>query len=254
MPDALRELIALVKKLRNECPWDRVQTLDSLKGSLIEEAYEVKDVLEKGEFDRLAEELGDLLILILMNAEIAGQTGLFDLETIAKKASAKLHRRHPHVFGRKELTSAEEVSASWQQSKLQESGSILNNVPRDLPSLMLAHTVQKRAEKVGFDWDNIEDVFRKVEEELQELRAAKGSKSLEARGEELGDLLFTIVNLARRLGIDPEQALRNTVEKFRRRFRTIERELAKKGRTPSEVPLSELDRLWDEAKEKENRE
>lgn len=251
MSEALDELIALIRKLRKECPWDRVQTLDTLKNSLIEEAYEVKDAIDRKDFDRLIEELGDLLVLILMHSEIAGETEYFDIDSVAKKACIKLRKRHPHIFDSKVLKNAEEVHSSWEESKLAEGNSILENIPKSLPALMLAYIVQNRAGSVGFDWNNLEDVYRKVEEELKELKEAKAEESPEARVEELGDLLFSIVNLSRFLEVDPEEALHRTVEKFRRRFRSIEKELTRQGRSLDEATLREMDKLWNEAKERE---
>lgn len=186
-----------------------------------------------------------------MYSEIARDNGLFDLEEVARKACTKLKDRHLHVFGSKSLRTAEEVHTLWQRSKVKEGGSILDNIPSSLPALMLAHIVQKRAERVGFDWDNFEDVFRKVEEELKELKEAKGTEAQDARVEELGDLLFSTINLSRFLGVDPEEALRRTVEKFRQRFRTIEKELTRKGKNLDEATLDEMDELWNEAKGKE---
>lgn len=251
MGEALDQLISLVQRLRRDCPWDKIQTFDSLKNNLIEEAYEVKEAMEMGHFDRVKEELGDLLALILLNSEIANQNGLFDIEDIAKNTCTKLKKRHPHIFGSKEFKSAEEVHNSWEKTKLKDSGSILDNIPKSLPALMLANTVQKRAARVGFDWENLEDVFQKVEEELRELKEAKTAKSQNARVEELGDLLFSVVNLSRFLDVDSEKALRQTVEKFKRRFRSIEKELTRRGRKTNETTLSELDKLWNEAKERE---
>lgn len=251
MGEALDELILLIQRLRKECPWDRIQSFHSLKNDLIEEAYEVKEAIETDESHRVREELGDLLSLILMYSEIARDNGLFDLEEVARKACTKLKDRHLHVFGSKSLRTAEEVHTLWQRSKVKEGGSILDNIPSSLPALMLAHIVQKRAERVGFDWDNFEDVFRKVEEELKELKEAKGTEAQDARVEELGDLLFSTINLSRFLGVDPEEALRRTVEKFRQRFRTIEKELTRKGKNLDEATLDEMDELWNEAKGKE---
>ncbi len=251
MGEALDQLISLVQKLRRECPWDRIQTFQSLRNSIIQEAYEAKEASEANSPDRLREELGDLLVLILMNSEIARGDGLFDIEDVARKACRKLESRHPHVFGSDNLGSAEDVRNSWEKSKLKEGGSLLDGVPSSLPVLMLACTVQERAARVGFDWENLDDVFRKVEEELGELKEVKTAALQDARLEEFGDLLFSVVNVSRFLDVDPEEALRKTVEKFRRRFRSIEKELAKMGRNTNEATLSEMDKLWNEAKERE---
>ena len=251
MADALGRLVALIRKLRKECPWDRAQTFRSLRANIVEEAHEVKEAVETDEPDRVKEELSDLLSLIVMYSEIAGENGLFDLGDVARKACSKLEKRHTHVFGGKKVESADEVRIAWEKGKIKERSSILDGIPSSLPALMLAHMVQKRAERVGFDWDSSEDVFEKVEEELKELRAAKCGRPQEARAEELGDLLFSVINLSRFLGVDPEEALRGTVEKFRRRFRRIEEELTSRGKNLKEATLDEMDRLWDEAKNRE---
>jgi MazG family protein len=251
MADALGELITLIRRLRKECPWDRAQTFRSLRANVVEEAHEVKEAVETDQPGRVTEELGDLLSLIVMYSEIAGERGLFDLDDVAKTACKKLKNRHTHVFGAKKAESADEVHIAWERAKVKERSSILDGIPSSLPALMLAHMVQKRAERVGFDWDSSEDVFNKVEEELKELRAAKRAHPQEARVEELGDLLFSVINLSRSLGVDPEEALRGTVEKFRRRFRSIEEELTSRGRNLNEATLNEMDELWNEAKKRE---
>ncbi len=250
MERAFDGLVELVRRLRRECPWDQSQTLESLKNCLIEEAHEVKEAVEAGDPSRLKDEFGDLLTLVLMNLEIASEEGLFDLEETASHACSKLEKRHPHVFGSKSLDTPQEVYSSWEVSKITDGGSILKSVPRSLPPLMLAHIVQKRAAGVGFDWEKVDDVFAKVEEELAELKSIDSDDS-SARLEEFGDLLFSVINLARFLKVDPEQALRHTIEKFSRRFGEIEAEIVESGRRMDDVTLSEMDRLWEAAKKRE---
>jgi MazG family protein len=248
MAETVDRLIQLIQELRKKCPWDRVQTLQSLKNSLVEEAHELKDAIEANECERVSEELGDLLALVLMSAEIAREKGLFSLRDVVGRTCEKMRVRHPHVFGSEKLESPEEVESCWEKSKLEETGSTLDGVPRSLPALLLADTIQKRAARVGFDWESLEDVFGKVEEELGELREVGTERSQDARLEEFGDLLFSVVNLSRFLKVDAEEALRHTVEKFTRRFGTVEAELKKRGKSPEETTLSEMDRLWNEAK------
>ena len=253
MAETVDQLILLLQGLRKKCPWDRAQTLRSLKNNLVEEAHELKDAIETDDRERVLEELGDLLALILMSAQIAQEEGLFTLQDVVRRICKKMEVRHPHVFGSEKLGTPEAVETCWEKSKLEETGSILDTVPRSLPALLLAGTVQKRAAKVGFDWENVDEVFQKVEEELDEVKQVHTESSQEARLDEFGDLLFSVVNLSRFLKVDAEEALRHTVEKFTRRFRKIEGELTRRGKNLEETPLSEMDRLWNEAKDREKR-
>jgi XTP/dITP diphosphohydrolase len=248
MAETVDQLFQLVGELRKKCPWDRVQTLQSLKNSLVEETHELRDAIEADDCERIREELGDLLALILMTAEIAGEKRLFTLQDVVTRTSEKMKMRHPHVFGSEKLESPEEVEACWEKSKLKETGSILDSIPKSLPALLLADTIQRRAARVGFDWERLEDVFEKVEEELGELREVGTETCQDDRLDEFGDLLFSVVNLSRFLKVDAEEALRHTVEKFTRRFGTVEAELRKRGKSPEETTLGEMDRLWNEAK------
>lgn len=243
--EALKEIMA---RLRSEggCPWDREQTFETLRPFVIEEAYEVADAIERRNWQDLKEELGDLLFLIVFLARVAEEKGLFDLEGVMEGVAQKIIRRHPHVFGELRLSSPKEVEVNWDRIKERERGSILNGVPRGLPALLRAQKLTGRAQRVGFDWEGPEGAFEKVREELQEVMEAKGEP--ERLAEEVGDLLFSAVNLSRLLGVDAEEALHRACDRFVERFRYIEERLKEKGRTPEEATLEEMDRLWDEAK------
>ncbi|MGH8597685.1 MAG: nucleoside triphosphate pyrophosphohydrolase [Gammaproteobacteria bacterium] len=257
MPAAITELIELMKTLRapSGCPWDRAQTFETLVPHTIEEVYEVADAIERGAFAELAGELGDLLFQVVFYAQIASELGHFDFDVIARQVTRKLRARHPHVFGSEPPTSAAAQSARWDAFKAEErrlrnaSSSEIDDVPLALPGLTRAAKLQKRAARVGFDWVSVAPVFDKVAEELVEIRHAYSAQAPAAElHAELGDLLFATANLARHLGLDPESAARGANAKFERRFRHIEASLAERGLRPSDVGLSDLDRLWDEAK------
>ncbi|MFQ6111811.1 MAG: nucleoside triphosphate pyrophosphohydrolase [Nitrospinota bacterium] len=250
-----KDLVDIMARLRSGkgCPWDREQTRQSLTPYLIEESYEVLEAIEGGNPDKLKEELGDLLFQILFHSQIAEEQGEFDIWAVIEDAKEKMIARHPHVFGKESADNPEEVLRHWEEIKRRERGndpnsSLLDGVPRSLPALLRAHRVQTKAARVGFDWSRAEDVVSKAEEELAELKAAlRERREFDARGE-LGDLLFSIVNLARHLSQDPEDALRGTIDKFCARFRKMERALAARGKSLDEVDLEELDRLWEESK------
>jgi tetrapyrrole methylase family protein/MazG family protein len=247
--EGFRRFITIVRRLRRDCPWDRKQTHRSLRDSLIEEAYEVVEALDLNDRDELREELGDLLLHVAMHATIAEQAGEFTLKEVLHGISAKLIRRHPHVFGTRMVRTEREVKQNWEVLKMDEGrSSVLEGVPRWLPALQRAQRVQERAAKGGFDWRKKDDVWKKVREEMEELRRELDGGSAKRREEEFGDLLFALVNYARFVGVNPENALRGTVEKFTRRFHHIERELSKRGKTVHTSTLNEMDLLWDEAK------
>lgn len=243
------EFVRIVRRLRAECPWDREQTHQSIRHSLIEETYEVVEALDENNLDELKIELGDLLLHIVMHATIAEQAGEFGLKDVVREITDKLVRRHPHVFGDAVAGNASEVKHNWERLKMQEGRtSVLEGIPRGMPSLQRAMRVQERAAKVGFDWKTVEDVWAKVEEETQELKAALHEDNAEQRNDEFGDFLFALVNYARVLHVNPENALRSTTEKFIRRFHFIEQQLNLVGKTPSDSSLEEMDALWNEAK------
>lgn len=257
---ALDRLLAIMARLRDRqsgCPWDRKQTFQSLIPYTLEEAYEVADAIEREDFDDLCDELGDLLLQVVFYSRIAQEQGLFDFEQVAERISDKLIRRHPHVFAGVTYASEAERKQAWETIKQKEQRSkgkqhdtsgILDDVPSTLPALLQAEKIQSRAARHGFDWPEVEPVFAKVEEELEELREAWQSGDQNHIREEVGDLLFVAVNLARHVGVHPETALRESNLKFASRFRYMERRLKQEGKTVMETPLADLDALWDEAK------
>jgi XTP/dITP diphosphohydrolase len=219
---------------------------------LIEEAYEVVETIDEHEMTDLKNELGDVLLHVIMHATIAEEDGEFTMRDVVEGISRKLVRRHPHVFGRKTVRNAAEVKKNWAELKMAEGrASVLDGVPKGLPALHQALNVQERASRVGFDWKKKGDVWKKVREELSELQATLTSRSAHRREEELGDFLFALVNYARFLGINPESALRMTIRKFGKRFRYIEKEVTKRGGTMSRATLQEMDELWNRAKKRE---
>lgn len=248
----LKEIVAILRS-PDGCPWDREQTHQSIRKNLIEETYEVLETIDDDDPDAMCEELGDLLMQIMLHSQMAAEDGYFSVEDVVATLNEKLVRRHPHVFGEKSANDSEEALANWQEIKAQEKAakgidvtvqSQLAGIPRDLPALMYAYKLQKKAAQVGFDWDDIADVYKKVEEEYRELQEA----SEEERAGELGDLLFAVVNLARFLKLDPEEALALTNNKFKKRFSYIEGKLQVAGRTFEQTDLQEMDKWWEEAK------
>jgi tetrapyrrole methylase family protein/MazG family protein len=244
------------------CPWDREQTHSSLGRFLIEETYEVIDAIEARDYEALCEELGDVLLQVVFHAQLATQSGAFTIDDVVHAITAKMKRRHPHVFGTVEAADAQTVLRNWEaikQAERSESGvqeatqkeSLLSGLPRHLPALMLAEKTQKRAALVGFEWESLDGAWDKLNEEVDELAAVITAGSDSERSMELGDVLFAIVNVARYLRIDPEAALRQTTGKFTRRFRFIEQSAARKGQTLDEMTLSEMDAYWNEAKRAE---
>lgn len=249
-------LVAVMARLRapDGCPWDREQTHQSLRRYMLEEAYEAVEAIDSGDPRLLCEELGDVLLQVVFHAQVAKEAGTFDFHDVVEGITAKLVRRHPHVFGDVVAESAADVTRNWEAIKRAEKGgqepeSRLGKVSTALPALSRANEVQKRAAKVGFDWDDIAGPAAKVREELDELLAAKP----EEQEGEVGDLLFAVVNLARMLKVDPEIALSGTINKFIRRFRYMEGRAAEMGRNLEAMTLAEMDSLWDEAKRAEFR-
>jgi len=245
------ELCRLSAFLRTEkgCSWDRAQTLETLTPYILEEASETVEAVERKDADRLREELGDLLYLVVFMADVASSEGRFDIAGVLDGIREKLLRRHPHVFGTGKRLTPDQVKSQWETIKKEEKGgrSILKEYPASLSGLIQAFRIQEKAAAVGFDWDAAEQVVDKVEEEVKEVRESL-SKRQGLASSELGDLLFAVVNLCRVTGTDPERAVRGSVDKFRRRFRYIERELEKRGRDPASSSLEEMDALWEEAK------
>jgi MazG family protein len=248
--DTFEDFLSIVRILRRECPWDREQTHASIAPLLIEEAYEVKESIEAENDSELKKELGDILLHSVMHSVIAEERGAFDFTDVVQFISKKLVHRHPHVFGDVEVSGPEQVSQNWEQLKMKEGRkSLFENMPKALPALQRAERVQEKAAKVGFDWEQPDDVFAKVQEELHELRAeVESGESREKIEEEFGDLLFALVNYARFIEVTPEEALQRTTNKFIRRFQHIESRLLEQGKTFNDVDLQEMDSYWNEAK------
>lgn len=248
------DLVKLMTTLRgpNGCPWDRKQSLPDLKPYVIEEAYEVVDAIDHDDRRALAEELGDLLLQAVFIAELTREEGTFDIYDSITAIHDKLVRRHPHVFGDVEANDAETVLVNWEKLKQDErkaeNKSVLSGVPQSMPALLKASRLTEKAARVGFDWRRTEDVFDKVDEELGELREAVASGDNEHVHEEIGDLLFTIANIARKVNVNPEEALQSTNRKFMRRFGSMESQVRERGQNLDQLQLEEMDRLWDEAK------
>lgn len=242
-------LTEIMHEIRQNCPWDKIQTHDSLRQYLLEETYEVLEALDDRNYSELKIELGDLLLQVFFHAELAREKGLFDLGDILFEISDKLVRRHPHVFGNGKADSPEKVRANWEQIKLKEGRkSVLEGVPKELPSLLRAYRLTSKASKVGFDWNSPEGAFEKLEEEIHELKEEMKVGDKEKMEEELGDMLFALVNFSRFYDINPEDALRKTTKKFIRRFTHVEETLQKNGKLPQDSTLEEMDKIWDEAK------
>jgi len=247
--ERLAALISVVHRLRvpGGCPWDREQTHASLRSTLLEEAYEVLEAIDQGSMPALREELGDVLLQVLMQAEIGQESGEFSLGDVADGVREKLIRRHPHVFGDVQVSGADEVVRNWEALKAAEyrRESALDGVQRSLPALQWAWSLQRRAANVGFDWPDVEGALDKVREELDELRQAATPEEHEA---EFGDLVFSMVNVARKMGMNPEDALRQASGRFEARFRLMETAVRAAGKTLAEMPIEELDRFWEAAK------
>lgn len=247
----MQELVDVMRRLLapDGCPWDREQTLDTLKPFLLEETYEVLEALESGDPRQHCEELGDLLMQIVFQAELRAAQGHFTIDDVVHGIAQKLIRRHPHVFGERKLETSAQVLDQWAELKQKEKKRrTLDGVPVALPALLRATRLTERAAQVGFDWPDAQGPRTKVSEELGELDAATASGDRERMEAELGDLLFATVNLARKLGLDAESALRGATDRFVRRFVHVEDRLAERGKTPKESTLEEMDSLWDEAK------
>jgi MazG family protein len=240
------------------CPWDREQSFDSIKPYTLEETYEVLDAIDRRAWPELADELGDFMLQAVFHAQMGAERGLFTIEDALDAINRKLVRRHPHVFGEESARNADDVKRIWSEVKAAEkearrepeagASGLLDGVPRAMPALVEAQQIASRAAGAGFDWENAAQVMEKLDEELGELEAARRSGPREAVEDELGDLLFVVVNLARFLKVDPEQALRRTNAKFRARFGHIERALAERGKTLQDSTIGEMEELWQQAK------
>ena len=258
------DLVKIMARLRgpNGCPWDRKQNHQSLLPYLIEETYEVVDTLHRRDIDALREELGDLLLQIVFHAQLARERSRFSIDDVTDVICRKLIARHPHVFGKRQALTADQVLDNWEKIKLAEkkkdgkSGGVLGGIPRSLPALLQAYRVQEKTARFGFDWDDPMPVLDKVNEEVGELRQSirrrtSGSRRRREIEHEMGDLLFALVNLSRHLKIDAESALAKSNQRFMKRFRYIEKNLPRTGKKLGEATLAEMDKLWEEAKRKE---
>ena len=261
---AVARLKEIISVLRKECPWDKVQTHESLRSCMLEEAYEAVEAIDNSDYDNLEEELGDVALQVVFHSNLADEEGRFDLKSVINRECDKMIRRHPHIFleesSNNTIKSIDNVLEKWDNIKEWESISQtrterLKNVPRAFPALTRAAKVQKRAADVGFDWTDVSFAIDKVREETEELTEAYKSaeQDLSSVTEDLGDLLFSVVNTARFLKVDPEEALRLTTDKFIRRFAYVEEQSLDCGRRLEDMSLEEMDKLWDEAKELENK-
>jgi len=249
--DHFAELVALMARLRapGGCPWDREQTFQTIKPFLLQETYEVLDAIDREDFSELASELGDLLLQAVFFSQMAAEAGYFTISDALQSINRKLIRRHPHIFGTETAATEADVRKRWNEIKAGEKSkpqAVLDSVPRSLPALVEAEQISSRAAASGFDWESPKDILAKLDEERAELAQAHTSAELE---DELGDILFTVVNLARHLKVDPEQALRRTNAKFRHRFGHIERELTAAGKRLEDASLTEMEALWQTAKQ-----
>jgi tetrapyrrole methylase family protein/MazG family protein/ATP diphosphatase len=250
-------LLGIMSQLRDPergCPWDREQTWNSIVPHTIEEAYEIADAVERGDVDQVRDELGDLLFQVVFQSRIAEEQGLFRFDDVADAICTKLERRHPHVFGGAAIGSAEEQTAAWEEHKAAErkardgAAGALDGVTAGLPALVRAAKLGRRAARVGFDWPDAIGVFSKLREEIEELQQAVAAGDFAHVHEEVGDVLFSVAQLARHLDVDPEAALRDAGGKFERRFRRVEASLAADDRTPADASMAELEALWAQAK------
>jgi MazG family protein len=249
--EQIERLLQIMVRLRRPgdgCPWDLEQTLDTIKTNLMEEAYEALDAMESGNREHLAEELGDLLLQIVFQSQIAAEEGSFNFAAVAQGISDKLVRRHPHIFGDETVADTQEVLRNWdaiKQTEKKARKSALDGVPKHVPPLHRAYQLQKRAARVGFDWSDIADVYAKLDEEVAELKAAVATGDRKSVIEELGDVMFSVVNVARFMKVDPAYALELTNAKFLRRFSTVEDEIVASGRRMKDCTLADMDAIWD---------
>ena len=252
--EAFGQLLDIMDELRVKCPWDRKQTNESLRTNTIEETYELCEALMRDDNVNIKKELGDLLLHIVFYAKIGEEKGAFDIKDVCDSLCQKLVYRHPHVFGEAKAETAGKVEQNWEELKLKEKGgnrTVLEGVPNSLPSLVKAHRIQDKVRNVGFDWEEREQVWDKVEEEYEELRAEIAHKDADKMEAEFGDLFFSLVNAARLYKINPDNALERTNQKFIRRFNYIEQQTRQQGRSLKDLTLAEMDALWNEAKSQE---
>ena len=247
--EAFQRLLNIMDDLRAQCPWDKKQTMQSLRHLTIEETYELGDAILDNDLQEVKKELGDLLLHIVFYAKIGSETGDFDIADVANGVCEKLIIRHPHIYGDIKVDNEEDVKRNWEKIKLKEGNkSVLGGVPKSLPALVKASRIQDKAAGVGFDWDNIDDVFAKVKEEIKELHAEVKAQKHTAIEAEFGDVLFSLINYARFLKVNPEDALERTNKKFIARFQYLERKAAESGKSLRDMTLAEMEAYWQEAK------
>ncbi len=250
--DAFERLLKIMNELRDQCPWDKKQTLESLRHLTIEETFELSDAILEGDKEEIKKELGDLLLHIVFYSRIGSESGAFDIQSVIEAQCEKLIRRHPHIYGDVKAEDEETVKRNWEAIKQQESNgekSVLSGVPKSLPALIKAMRIQEKARGAGFDWDEPQQVWDKVQEELLELQQEVNEKSAQEKiSDEFGDVLFSLINYARFIGVNPEEALERTNRKFIHRFTYLENKAKSSGRILTEMTLSEMDQIWEEAK------
>ena len=247
--EAFQRLLNIMDDLRAQCPWDKKQTMQSLRHLTIEETYELGDAILDNDLQEVKKELGDLLLHIVFYAKIGSETGDFDIADVANGVCDKLIIRHPHIYGDVKVDDEEDVKRNWEKIKLKEGNkSVLGGVPKSLPALVKASRIQDKAAGVGFDWDNIDDVFAKVKEEIEELHAEVKAQKHTAIEAEFGDVLFSLINYARFLKVNPEDALERTNKKFIARFQYLEHKAAESGKSLRDMTLAEMEAYWQEAK------
>lgn len=247
---AFERLLKIMDELREQCPWDKKQTIESLRHLTIEETYELADAILENDMPNIKKELGDILLHIVFYARIASETNTFDIADVINALCDKLIHRHPHIYGDVKVADEKEVKENWEKLKMKEGNkSVLEGVPKSLPSLVKASRIQEKARAVGFDWENKNQVWEKVEEEIHEFRAEVNSNASQEKIEsEFGDVLFSLINYARFLEINPENALEKTNKKFIKRFQYLEAEAGKSGKKLMDMTLAEMDIYWNEAK------
>ena len=246
--DAFARLLKIMDELRAKCPWDKKQTMESLRHLTIEEVYELGDAILEKDMNEISKELGDILLHIVFYSKIGSETNDFDITDVINRICEKLIDRHPHIYGDIEVVDEEDVKANWEKLKLKEGkNSVLEGVPKSLPSMVKAIRIQDKARGVGFDWENKDQVWQKLQEELSELQTEVNTQS-EKIESELGDVLFSVINYARFIGVNPEDALEKTNKKFIKRFQYLEAESKRDGKDISQMTLEEMDTYWEEAK------
>lgn len=248
--DAFERLLIIMDELREQCPWDRKQTFQSLRKLTIEETYELADAILDEDLEEIKKEVGDIMLHLVFYAKLGEEKKAFDVADVIHATCDKLVHRHPHIYGDVEVADEEEVKKNWEQLKLKEGKeSVLEGVPKSLPAVVKASRIQEKARGVGFDWEHADQVWEKVQEEMQEFKEAKTSQE---REQEFGDLMFSLINYARFVDIDPEAALERTNKKFIRRFQHLESSVKKSGKTWNDLSLADMDVYWDEAKKMED--